>query len=829
MFLDSCVFSLLRIALKQKNQNQRIPQMKRTREPTSKRQAEASHDSDVSNPTKKKATEATPTSTRALTKPTEGGDDPTKDLSLEELQELFNQNTEELKRKELQRKVSEQTTALARQNREQKTALARQNRERDVSENQNHFRRALNNSLWDDDLSFLLKNLTPRFFLEKEFEDRVKAKKALETLFEEQEFESKRLTVDKVMRILFPTKEQASESEPRKLGFPENVSVKNEKGGKLFVVDTYARLTEFFPCQFIYVRDCYTDLYKMILNYVGSEPSTKQPKNALIIGDPGIGKTTMLRFVFLKLKDKQEKVFWLSQSGQWVYFDGEQYHDGDKKTEFWQDNKVWLLLDGRVPRVFLRKLNRVVVFASRNKQNYHEFAKTAHPLQLVMPAWEYHEVDEFLRMKISDKDPDIALKIMEPFVKRLEDRYTAMRNQEQHEIEQYAGDDDKITKDQTDPANPTAGYLSEFDCCRLIRDKDGLESSPYESIYGYDDEVEFFKIFQSNTAESPKVGDASSGDANNQRDISREAIEPRLVECIHRTVEKRFLVIGGRIRQLLNPVLTYRALVRYVEKSVERLQLSELERESVLDVHENVPSVVYTMGNMEKDYETLNVKFATDFIGQLVTDRVVWEYRSRLHDLWNNLSHTSLAGALYGHVFERIVIRDIFAMRKKWDLELMAPKEEKTGNSERGSGFDILEICEKLHLRHFKVSNESEDRAASLDQTLFIPSWQNQAQVDAVYPDKKALFQMTVSRRHSFIPHHINKVCKFFGFKPEEAKFIFVVPESNYASFKYQNPQRIDGTVMTRPPNRIIKQYKMMISNDTLNECFKEKKMFAGI
>jgi hypothetical protein len=145
---------------------------------------------------------------------------------------------------------------------------------------------------------------------------------------------------------------------------------------------------DIFPTRTIKERVVYTDLNKWIMDRC-------LETNAVVVGDPGIGKSTMLKVLFIKLKLSGETVFWVMESGRWVHHSNNVITTGTDahlKKNLWISQDVWLLIDGKVSDVYLLKMRKAVVFSSPQKSNYHKFLKATSAMKLVLPPWTRDEV-----------------------------------------------------------------------------------------------------------------------------------------------------------------------------------------------------------------------------------------------------------------------------------------------------------------------------------------------------------------------------------------------------------------------------------------------------
>ena len=174
--------------------------------------------------------------------------------------------------------------------------------------------------------------------------------------------------------------------------------------------------TIFYPFENIYIRDCYKKLYNLAIDSCKSS-------SVAIIGDPGIGKTTLIRYIFhllvtKKYKDKEKgfRVYWAFESGMWRYFDGKNTPiTGSGKNEFWKADDVILLVDGSYQEAFMPKFKNMILFCSPERSNYSKMIKIHQGRVFVMPPWSYKEVEELFNLKQVESDQILGYKLFEKF------------------------------------------------------------------------------------------------------------------------------------------------------------------------------------------------------------------------------------------------------------------------------------------------------------------------------------------------------------------------------------------------------------------------------
>ena len=167
--------------------------------------------------------------------------------------------------------------------------------------------------------------------------------------------------------------------------------------------------TIFYPFKKIFIRDCYKKLYELALD------SCKRSSVA-IIGDPGIGKTTLIRYIFHLLFLAKEKVYWAFESGMWRYFDGENTPiTGSDTNDSWKDENVILLVDGSYQEKFMPKIKNMILFCSPERSNYSKMIKVHQGRVFVMPPWSLDEVTKFFLKPQDNGEEILGFKLFQTF------------------------------------------------------------------------------------------------------------------------------------------------------------------------------------------------------------------------------------------------------------------------------------------------------------------------------------------------------------------------------------------------------------------------------
>lgn len=193
------------------------------------------------------------------------------------------------------------------------------------------------------------------------------------------------------------TKKDAEKSDDTPVQAADNDMLSAESGNTIF-----------YPFKKIFIRDCYKKLYDLALN------SCKRSSVA-IIGDPGIGKTTLIRYIFHLLVLAKKKVYWAFESGMWRYFDGVNTPiTGSDTYDSWKEENVILLVDGSYQEKFMPKIKNMILFCSPERSNYSKMIKVHQGRVFVMPPWSLNEVTTFFS-KPQDNGEILGFELFQDF------------------------------------------------------------------------------------------------------------------------------------------------------------------------------------------------------------------------------------------------------------------------------------------------------------------------------------------------------------------------------------------------------------------------------
>ena len=485
--------------------------------------------------------------------------------------------------------------------------------------------------------------------------------------------------------------------------------------------------SEFFPHGFIYKRECFHKMYEEIQSVVKHYPIA-------VIGDPGIGKTTFMRYMFLRIIHEfpNAKIYWEMESGQWIFYKFGQFQTGVHDILDWSNNDVIVLIDGKLKPKFLKKQKNIILFCSPQPKNYTKLIKTYSGATFVMPPWD---VDELINFLWSDDKISI---IMGKF-------YDRMMNS----VNDAAGDEDYDERTSIINSNQT-----DFDINQI------------GSVDEYK-ERERIKI------------------------LSKSAF---LIE----QVMYRYKLCGGKIRLLLHNQINFKLLKEQVIKSVRSLSLDDLKHQECLDLQRNVPSIIYSMSpvNFDSDPREFQVDFASNYISEIASARMIYEYSKKLNILFAAMQNQRVGSSLIGQIFEKLVIESIF--NKK--LTELNGKSLEVVNAESGITLSFGDFVPQDYDANDKNLKRLISEESCFTNHLFTPIQSNAAAVDAVYymhSTRKLYFlQMTISMFHDFKFNHLRKLATSFGKQATDIELLFLVPENCYEGFRKQNALTMKNEIM---------------------------------
>ena len=517
---------------------------------------------------------------------------------------------------------------------------------------------------------------------------------------------------------------------------PENSNI-------MIVNDTSS---EFFPHRFIYVRKCYDKMFKSIESIVKYSP-------VAVIGDPGIGKTTFMRYMFLRIKKefKALKIYWEMESGQWIFYDGNQLKTGIQDIVNWSDDNVLVLVDGKLKPKYLKKQNNIILFCSPQPQNYMKLIKTYSGATFVMPCWDVEELMDFI---CTD---EIVCTIMQKFYERM---FNSLDSDEKHDLVSSQNEGRLI-----DIGLPEIGQIGFVD-----------EYKEYERI---------------------KV-------------LTKRAF---LIE----QVMFRYKLCGGKIRLLLHNQINFKLLKDQVIKSIHSLSLDDIKHQECLDLQHNVPSIIYSMSpvDFDSDPRDFKVGFASNYISEIASTRMVHEYSKKLNVLFAAMSNQRIDSSLVGQIFEKLVIESIVTKK-------LTELKGKILTGDNADGTFTLPFGDFVP-QDYDANDKNLARLISGENSstnhFFTPIQSNAAAVDAIYymssesGSKLYFLQMTISMFHDFKLKHLINLAKSFHKEATDIELVFVVPEKCGQSFGKQNALTANGQIM-KPVSPEFRQSVLVVPKE---------------
>jgi hypothetical protein len=302
---------------------------------------------------------------------------------------------------------------------------------------------------------------------------------------------------------------------------------------------------------------------------------------------------------------------------------------------------------------------------------------------------------------------------------------------------------------------------------------------------------------------------------NTIKDPSDSKLE-EIKTFLNQWFEKKYFLAGGRIRLILQKQLIIH-LREEIRQGLRGLSLQQLQKRGNFIAQTNVPSILYSVVVDRSIERPPLVLFASDPIQIWAWQEIVLNTRQVSINLLDLLKDNDVASTFFGNLFERIVMdemsegKEIQRKKKKLSKEKEKTKVEMTEKGEQGEqGVDSQLV---LQINRWERVDFNSDLAAFVtklalekeDQVLLLPTSSNNPQVDGILVGKKVFFQVTIARKHSFIPHFIGQLCRKLGWEPGEIEFIFIVPSTRYSDFQYQTPLTVEGKAMSRVSN--IQQY----------------------
>jgi hypothetical protein len=521
---------------------------------------------------------------------------------------------------------------------------------------------------------------------------------------------------------------------------------------------------------FIYVRDCYIKLYNKI-----ETEGEKGP--VLICGDPGIGKSYFGLYVFCRLTCSQEKkkAIRFTLSGDWIEFDGEKFRSGHGwSSSNWRNEETWLLLDGNEKVEMLSKRSRVILFASPQKQNYHNFVKKRDAVIYYMPEWSLREIEQLVT-KVHNIDKNAS----SPFIELV------TRNQPPKSSMEEAPKDAN--------SKSTIAYS--------IKSNEEIAKIPTSDSSLKKEEV----VKNSNITHAAVA----------QSSLTKNEIEKRVLEI----VKERYELIGGRIRDVLASGTTTAMLNEKLRQAVRSLTFQELSNVIGVQAESCIPSIIYKVIPDENDPKLYKTGLCSERCTQLIVEMMIQRRDATAAELFFVFYRSSDMKVACRNLFESICLRgledglafeyrsfdhkatqqDMIPTELIYEYDYMPYDETNSGDSAMvdQSGISKMQLDNKN--LNVKVFDSKKNLVSVLqnayDNTqtniLLKPNFPNQELFDSLYFNGNAktiyLLKMTIAQTHSLDLQKLiewkTDIEKGLKIKLNSTEFVFAVPKHLFHTY----------------------------------------------
>ena len=478
-----------------------------------------------------------------------------------------------------------------------------------------------------------------------------------------------------------------------------------EKGGQ----------TMFYPFKEIFIRKCYPKLKELALN-------ASETTSVAIIGDPGIGKTTLIRYMFHLLVKENIKVYWAFESGMWRYFDGP--NSGNPKTgtepnDSWMQEEVILLVDGSYQEKFMSKLKKMILFCSPERSNYAKMIKFHQGRVFVMPPWSYNEVKELLNSKGDGSEENCGLKLFKKF------------------YEEVVADAEKSAEFPENISSEVSDFFARNQNLDENDTKKGLILSWLEARYNL-------------------VGGRIRLLLDNN--LRYEELRDR--------VETAVLCVSPKKLSRIN-ALDYFTNVPSILYSLISDEKTNFRRYSIRFASDSIRDLVFgsiITGKSEDFKSIFGAMKAHNIAGSL------------MGQIFESTLHKYITQKLYAEfICRKLVASDnsnSMSSTDKEDEKLIMSNFETLYYDAAKPG-DLKKIIENSGKNIFLIPKQS--NSAQVDSIYY------NCEKKQIY-----FFQITTALRHSFRFHVIRQLAQAIGFDVGSVRFVFIVPESIFHSFSYQ-------------------------------------------
>lgn len=531
-----------------------------------------------------------------------------------------------------------------------------------------------------------------------------------------------------------------------------------------FVKVTASKYSEFFPFQYLYERDCYDGLLQSVIE-------ASDEGNAIVTGDSDIGMSTFIRFLYYK-NESSRKMFWVMESGFWVYADKNSISSGRHENDIWRNADVLLLIDGVYLPKYLSKLKNVILFCSPNGSNYQKLFNERNARIVFMPPWSEEEVLTLFNLvpqpECSNECLGVAL--MQPLIDSLSNMIEAETSDSQFsDVESDCDSDIFASKDQ------------EFEI--ISNDKLPLSVSESElpDVENYNELREYVKI---STPRNPA----------------------EIENFLRINILMRFKIIGGRINQLLNPYTSVERLHNEVAGAVMTLNALQVPYFSPFEVEKRNPSIcivysLYPSPTLAGNYFASNLTiFATEFIEDMAINYFKCFQKSILNDIifknigTKNLYLASLIFQIVKRAVHNFLIRKLDVNLPMRSLNISSSSEldkEPSGDLKFGSEMKLMTYLTKTPDFRTLISELSDGDIVYMRRST---NYYVQHQIDSIVIRKCSsstkvtidFIQITDELQQDIDRTLIQKLAAVLGTEISQIRYIYLVPPHLYNIFKQQ-------------------------------------------
>lgn len=251
--------------------------------------------------------------------------------------------------------------------------------------------------------------------------------------------------------------------------------------------------------------------------------------------------------------------------------------------------------------------------------------------------------------------------------------------------------------------------------------------------------------------------------------------------------------------------MNLKLLEKQVRNLTNSLSLEEIKHQECLELQRNVPSLVYSLrpNDIESDPRDYDICFASKYIADLVSVKMVYEYSKQMNLLFKSMKETRVGSSLVGQIFEALVIEAIVS-KKLIDLKGRTLDEGYQGVDNFAINFSDF-LCFDYDAEDKNLNSLLNNEVDLNQKNRFLtPIQSNAGAIDAIYyvanVGKAYFFQMTISEKHGFKSKFVKQLSKSLKIDPKNIAMVFLVPRDRYHEFKEQSILTAEDKVMVRVP-----------------------------